>query len=346
MNAHTAVDQDLVDMMDAVFARHREQYEPGAEWDQTLWARLGELGLTRLTGREDAGGSGAGWFEAAELLRAAVSHAVRVPIAEHDLLAGWLLDVAGLPVDNARRTVCVLDDNGVARDVPWADEADRIVVVWRADNAYLVGDVAPSDLRIVNGANLAGEPRGTVSTDVGTLTGSRVSDTVFEQLHLRGALVRALQICAALDAILELSITHATDRTQFGRPLAKFQAVQNLVADIAGEAALARAATEAALAAAVRAGWSGANVEFLVAVARSCAGHAASVVVRNAHQIHGAIGTTQEHRLHEYTKPALAWRSEFGSTHFWDDKLTEAASTAGRDNLWDLVTGLPTERTT
>lgn len=333
-------------MMDAVFARHREEHEPGAEWDRSLWARLGELGLTRLTGREESGGSGATWFEAAELLRAAVSHGVRAPVAEHDLLAGWLLDVAGLPVDDSRRTVCVLDDKGVARDVPWAAEADRIVVVWRSDDRYLVGDVAVADLRIVNGANLAGEPRGTVSADVGAVTGSHVSGTIVEQLHLRGALVRALQICAALDAILELSITHATDRTQFGRPLAKFQAVQNLVADIAGEAALARAATEAALADAVRTDWSGTNVEFLVAVARSCAGHAASVVVRNAHQIHGAIGTTQEHRLHEYTKPALAWRSEYGSTHFWDDKLTRAAIAAGRDNLWDLVTGLPTERTT
>jgi acyl-CoA dehydrogenase len=280
------------------------------------------------------------------VVASAVSHGVRAPIAEHDLLAGWLLDVAGLPVDDSRRTVCALDDKGVARIVPWAAEADRIAVVWRAGNTYLVDDVAASELRIVNGTNLAGEPRGTVTAAVASLSGSRVSDTVVEQLHLRGALVRALQICAALDAILELSITHATDRTQFGRPLAKFQAVQNLVADIAGEAALARAATEAALADAVRTDWSGTNVEFLVAVARSCAGHAASVVVRNAHQIHGAIGTTQEHRLHEYTKPALAWRSEFGSTHFWDDKLTAAAVAAGRDNLWDLVTGLPTERTT
>ena len=160
---------------------------------------------------------------------------------------------------------------------------------------------------------------------------------MIEQLLLRGALVRGLQVCAALDRILGLSITHTTERVQFGRPLAKFQAVQNLVADIAAEASVARAATEAALTEAVRTDWSGANLEFLVAVARSCAGHAASVVVRNAHQVHGAIGTTREHRLHEFTQPALAWRSEFGSVHHWDDKLTTTALEAGR-NLWSLVT--------
>ena len=68
---------------------------------------------------------------------------------------------------------------------------------------------------------------------------------------------------------------------------------------------------------------------FLVAAARSCAGHASSVVVRNAHQVHGAIGTTREHRLHEFTRAALAWRSEFGSVRYWDEWLTDAALSAG-----------------
>ncbi len=80
------------------------------------------------------------------------------------------------------------------------------------------------------------------------------------------------------------------------------------------------------------------NLELLIAVARSCAGHAASVVVRNAHQVHGAIGTTREHRLHEFTQPALAWRSEFGSVHYWDDTLTTAALEAGCENIWGLIT--------
>jgi acyl-CoA dehydrogenase len=80
-------------------------------------------------------------------------------------------------------------------------------------------------------------------------------------------------------------------------------------------------------------------LEFLVAVARSCAGHAASVVVRNAHQVHGAIGTTREHRLHEFTRAALAWRSEFGSVRYWDERVTDAAMHASAGALWDLITG-------
>jgi acyl-CoA dehydrogenase len=74
-------------------------------------------------------------------------------------------------------------------------------------------------------------------------------------------------------------------------------------------------------------------------VARSCAGHAASVVVRNGHQVHGATGTTREHRLHEFTRPALAWQSEFGSVQFWDEQVTGAALRAGAVGLWSLITG-------
>src|SRR5262249_59413443 len=124
-----------------------------------------------------------------------------------------------------------------------------------------------------------------------------------------------------------------------GRSLCRFQAVHHRISDMSAEAALARAATEAALTAAVASEWSTGNLDFLVAVARSCAGHATSVVVRNAHQVHGAIGTTREHRLHEFTRPALAWRSEFGSVQYWDDQVTDAALRAGAAGLWRLITG-------
>ena len=76
---------------------------------------------------------------------------------------------------------------------------------------------------------------------------------------------------------------------------------------------------------------------FRLAVARSCAGHATTVVVRNAHQVHGAIGTTSEHRLHEFTRAALAWRSEYGSVRYWDEVLTGMAVQAGANGLWGLI---------
>jgi acyl-CoA dehydrogenase len=80
-------------------------------------------------------------------------------------------------------------------------------------------------------ANLAGEPRDDVAVPLADVTGSGVpvSALAVEQLRLRSALVRAVQASAVLDKIVELSAGYAAERVQFGRPLARFQAVQNLV---------------------------------------------------------------------------------------------------------------------
>ncbi|MCV7136199.1 acyl-CoA dehydrogenase family protein [Mycobacterium hodleri] len=328
-------------MMDAVFGAHRETRPDTAavERDETLWRQLEDLGLVRLTGPESDGGSGAGWLEAVELLGAAVRHGVRIPLAEHDLLACWLLDANGMACDDAVRTVAVLDDDGMSAGVPWARGADRIVVVWRVDGEYRAADVAAAAVRISAGTNSIGEPRDSVTVDVSLLDGVPVPAALIDQLMRRAALVRAIQVCAALDRIVELSIEHASTRVQFGRALSKFQTIQNLISDSAAESALARSATEAALTAAVADGWASDRLDFMIAVARSCAGHAASVVVRNGHQIHGAIGTTREHRLHEFTRSALAWRSDYGSVDRWDSVVTDATLRVGGRGLWSLITG-------
>jgi alkylation response protein AidB-like acyl-CoA dehydrogenase len=157
--------------------------------------------------------------------------------------------------------------------------------------------------------------------------------------RLRGALMRAIQMTGAMDGAVDLTVRHAAERKQFGRPLAAFQAVQQLTADAAAEAALARAATDAALTQAVATRFAGDGLLFSVAVARSVCGHSGSTVVRNAHQVHGAIGTTREHILHRLTMPILAWTNDFGSVAEWDALLEAAAREAGDAGLWELVSG-------
>jgi acyl-CoA dehydrogenase len=309
------------------------------ERDPGLWRQLDDLGLVRLTGSEASGGSGAGWPEAAELLTAAVRFGVRIPLAEHDLLACWLLEQADLPIDDALRTVCVIDAEGAAYGVPWASAADRIIVVSGGRCGYRMVELEAGSVKIQPGTNAVGEPRDTVLVDPGAVDGAIIETSLVARLELKAAMVRAIQVCAALDRVLELTVEHAAVRIQFGRPLARLQAVQALIADIAAETALARVATEAALDAAVASDWTAPHLDLLVAAARSCAGHAASVVTRNAHQVHGAIGTTREHALHQFTRPALAWRSEFGSVRHWDEQLTRAALGAGGAGLWSMITG-------
>ncbi|WP_448494836.1 acyl-CoA dehydrogenase family protein [Mycolicibacterium boenickei] len=343
-STRSTVDPDLATMIDNVFGYRQTAPTGGSgervEYDRELWQRLDSLGLVRLTGAEESGGSGAGWLEAAELLRAAVRHGVRIPLAEHDLLACWLLETLGRPVDDAVRTVYVAPRSGESTTpVPWAADAERVVVLWPAGDEYRLTELDTAELSLAVGTNLIGEPRDTISVDTAGVTGHPVPIGLVDQLGRKSAMVRAIQVCAALDRAVALSIEHVASRVQFGRPLAKFQAIQNLISDAAAESALARAATEAALHTAIETDWQSAQLDFQIATARSCSGHAASVVTRNAHQVHGAIGTTHEHRLHEFTRAALAWRSEFGSVRFWDDRVAAAAVAAGGQQLWALIAG-------
>jgi acyl-CoA dehydrogenase len=335
------VDPDLVEMIAAVFAHNPDgpnEVLGSRSINRQLWSVLGDVGMTRLTEAEESGGSGATWRESAVLLSTAAAHAARVPLAEHDLLAGYLLDSAGLKRGEAIRTACVLDADGTASAVPWAGAVDGIVLLWNR-NGWRVTDVPVSGISLDPGANLAAEPRDRISVDVDALDGTPVPDSVFEIFRLRGALARSLQTCGAMERVLDICVEHTGARVQFGRPLAKFQAVQNMGAAIAAESSLARAAAENAVNVAVEYGWDDGRTVFAVAAAKATTAQAATVVARNAHQILGAIGFTMEHELHRYTNRILSWRSEFGSVRHWEDILTDFAVTAGSGAVWELIEG-------
>jgi acyl-CoA dehydrogenase len=328
------LDAQLEQLLEQVFSRAAGPHagSPDLHLDRALWAKLEESGLTRLT----AAGSGAGWVEAAGLLRAAARHAAAVPVAENDVLAGWLVEQAGLPDDpSVVRTACIADASGAASGVPWAAEVDRIVVLWESADGWRVADVPIADAVVTRGRDLAGRPTDGVQVDLSQCEQAGISAEKAREYGLRGALARAVQSTGAMDRMLAMSVQYATERVQFGRPLARFQAIQHLVADVASEAALANAAVDAAVVEMAAADGDLDRLELAVAIARSVVGHAASVVVRNAHQVHGAIGTTLEHRLHELSKPVLAWRSEFGSVREWDARLTAMAARAGAE-LWSF----------
>ena len=330
-----SVDPDLDAMIADVLAGYsRPDVGPDPA---AVWQTLREVGLARLTAPEVTGGSGAGWAEAAALLRAAAASGVAVPFAETDLLAGPLRRAAGLDdSSDATAAVAVVDPTGTARAVPWAGATATIVCVRRTTVGHEVTEAATSDLTVTPVAGISAVP----AADV-TLPGQQkwhpVPDTAVTAYVHRGALVRAIQCVGAMEGMLELAIAHTTERTQFGRALAKFQAVQNLVVDIAAETVLARAAVDAALADALTTGQRGDRTGFTLAVARSVVSQGLAVAVRNAHQVHGAIGTTHEHTLHRRTLPALQWRGEFGSPAMWEAALTRAAVAGGMAGAWPLV---------
>ena len=147
----------------------------------------------------------------------------------------------------------------------------------------------------------------------------------------RGALMRALQMVGAMERVRDLTVSYAAERRQFGQPLNRFQAVQQQLAELAGEVALAGAAVEAAV------------VDPLsvkqVAAAKVVAGAAAGRVAAIAHQVHGTIGFTHEHQLHRWTTRLWDWRDQFGTESAWSEALGDLIARAGGDRLWEVVTG-------
>jgi acyl-CoA dehydrogenase len=332
------------DIFDSATERVLDVQQVGIPYDAKLWNTLTESGLTLLSTPESRGGSGASVRELAVVLESSGYHAAPVPLAEHDLLASWLLGVAGIEVPSGAMTAAVTDrqlDAGqlvaAIDNVPWAGDADVIVV---CGDGFVAA--VPRQAATVEGySDIAGQPGGLVKVNAHLEDGQyqAVGSAVGHEFHLRGALARALQTCGALARAIEITSDHAKQREQFGRPIAKFQAVQALIASAAGALAVAKTSAQFATEVAVTHGFDSAEGEFAVSVAKIESSRAATLVARNTHQVHGAIGFTLDHRLRHFTTPALAWRSEFGRQREWQHRLGRSALDSPL-SVWELVTGL------
>ena len=104
--------------------------------------------------------------------------------------------------------------------------------------------------------------------------------------------------------MLDLACAHAMERVQFGRPIARFQAVRHRLAD----ALVAVESLEAALAAA----GDEPNPD-PAALAKAVAGRTARIVAAQCQQVLAGIGFTTDHPLHRFLKRNMALEGLFGS---------------------------------
>ena len=119
----------------------------------------------------------------------------------------------------------------------------------------------------------------------------------------------AAEIAGLCETVLALTLEWTQTRQQFGKPLSKNQAVQHSLAQMAAETA----------AAGVAAGLAGLGLKDdhtpMIVAAKARASEAAGVVAALAHQLHGAIGVTADHRLHLFTGALWQKRDAHRSEH-------------------------------
>lgn len=354
----TTVDQDLrADILaavtDIINGAAGEQVGPGA-LDQALRSALVTTGFHLLGVPENAGGSGGSLGDAAVVVELLARRATHVPFGEEAFVAGWLLAAAELSVPDGP-TVAALGELTGDRidgrlhvsgtiDVPWGRHAEHIVLlVQDGSRGARVALVAGAAAAVDTAENLAGEPRDMMTfIEVEVPNGSHAPVAGIDAAALlrRAALLRSVQLAGAARAVLDHTLSYVVQREQFGRPLAKFQAVQQQLAALAGEVTAMQVAAFAAVLAteAAEADTSLApQAKFAVAAAKATTSASAHLVAGIGHQLHGALGYSQEHPLGAATTRLWSWRDECGNESLWHSRI--AAMTTARTTWWSSIAG-------
>ena len=175
-------------------------------------------------------------------------------------------------------------------------------------------------------------PAGMTVHSYRTVDDRPAADLIFENLRLPAnallqndawpslALARdegAAAVCAeavgAMRKVLADTVDYSKQRQQFGQPIGSFQVLQHRMVDMYME--LEQAVSAAYLAVLNLSAEPTARAR-AVSAAKSTVGRAARFIGRNAVQLHGGMGMTEELAIGHYFKRLTAMQYEFGSTDF------------------------------
>jgi acyl-CoA dehydrogenase len=328
-----------------LFKDNREiAIEGAANFHKNLWQTVQELGFTLLLLPEEDGGIGGSWSYVQTILQPAGYYSSPIPLSEA-ILAPHLLQSAGLSAQGdlviaglSTGTLSKENDqfsfSGRMRSLPWGRYADQIVTTSELDGQTFVVLLSRADASIREAVNLAGEPRDELTFENCVVQAAQSDAAAVCQLQEYAALMRLAQVVGALENVLAMTLEYANERKQFGRPISKFQAVQQQLAIFGSEVAAVTCAVRSAYDAAD----AGANTSFQIAAAKLRANMAIGTATATAHQVFAAIGFTWEHTLRLSTQRLLSWRSEYGNDSFWSNKLGSAVAQRGADNFWSDLT--------
>ena len=319
-------EQEIARLAAQVLAGARPPGEGGASYDTAAWEELAQAGLLSLTVPGWLAGEGYGVAAAAALLTEAGRAGAALP-ALATVMTGVLPVVrwggrglqetvlAGVATGDTVLTAALREPSdpmpavpattladgtvsGVKIGVPYAAEAAWLLVPVTAGGASAVAVISPAaaGVTLARTHTSAGDPEYTLrladAPAAGMLTGGAV--TGLYQLALAGACCLA---DGALAAALALTTRHIGTREQFGRPLAKFQAAAQHIADVYIAARTLHLAT-------VSACWqldSGRDAGPEVDVAAYWLARHAPAALRACHHLHGGTGMDVSYPLARFS---------------------------------------------
>ncbi|MFR9773747.1 acyl-CoA dehydrogenase family protein [Nocardia sp. SC052] len=338
----------------------RRLMETREGYDPDVWQQLGtQLGLLGLTIPEELGGSGTSFVElciAMEEMGAALLCAPyfsTVVLASTTLLqaADAAMQKEYLPLIAAGEliaTIALTEESGRWDESGVAMRASKSGVEWKLDGTKMfVLDGCTADLVITCARTDAGISLFAVDASAPGLTRTSMNtmDRTRKQarLEFRGApgrligaegtgwkvLGQVLDLAAiALAAeqvggtqrCLDMALTHARNRIQFGRPIGSFQAIKHKCSNILIGLESAKSAVYHAASCAAE---SSSEVPVMASLAKAhCSDTFFHAAAENI-QIHGGIGFTWEHSAHLYFKRAKASEVLFGDGIYHREQLAQ-----------------------
>lgn len=295
-------------------------------FDPAIWRQICEMGWLGLRLPEAHGGAGLGMAEfcaiaeelaaglAPEPLIACACSARALPPENlPDLLAGHQVIIPAWQerADTVEpgNDAIFADDRVTGRKVfiQMAVGADAFLVTVRGGLALVRAD-APG-VHLTTATTQDGGHYGTL-----TLTeapGRFVAGDLIDAIE-EATLLTAAGLLGVMERSFELTLDYLRTRKQFGRPVGSFQALQHRAADLKLQCALTRASIESA-ASVLDSGAPLSQRQAAVSRAKARAATAALLVTREAIQMHGGIGYTDEYDVGLYLRRAMVLANAFGS---------------------------------
>lgn len=285
----------------------RRLLEKGDRPDESRWTTIRDMGLIGICTPEDNGGLGLGLIDLAGIAEAAGYVALPEPLVE---LAGIAVPLLAGLEDNRGWLDRALAGEIVALGHP----ANPFVADADVAGALLLGHDDELHLVECDAVTLTREEsfdpfrrlfRVDWTPSAGTRLGSGWGDTAD-----RGAVLAAAQMLGLGQRCIDMAVSYARDRHQFGKPIGSYQAVKHLLATAQVKIEFARPVVHAA-AAELPLGTKAARAR--VAHAKIVAAEAADLAARTAVQVHGAMGMTWEVDVHFFLKRTLALKTAWGT---------------------------------
>lgn len=290
------------------------QIEQGSQ-PKILWETLLSAGFADGLLPESAGGAGLTLADAWPIMFCMGRHALPLPYA-HTMLARAWLNHHAQPIPEGSLTfapfqVTVEASGLTAHAVNFGLVADW-VLAQQGDQVWLL----PAAEAVITPSGGHGTLDATLTWSTAVMKQALLGKWKSAQFRHLMALSIAVLIAGAADRVFEMTLAHANQREQFGKPIGRFQALQQQISEVAELVFGARMATEMAFRSK---DWQPAPM--LAALAKSQASQAVSRITAVAHAVHGAIGVTHEYDLQLFTRRLNEWARAGGGQAYWAEQL-------------------------